>query len=526
MMHQNYATAAVLTLLLVFWIWVTVKGPTQRYAMSTAPRTLKTTDSLILLKKVVQERIVAIKRSSGPFTPYNASAMDLVSTAVDKATSLDELGAAFLLLPNNSIGSAPLGPLTGSPEDTTLFQFEQGTMGWYWGYATYEDQPSSGEVANVMYYIIRIDLGTPEIRRKYNLPLGATTIYSVSFGAGFGKGTWRYSPYAMCRGSYDIHGAQSFTFTAHNEDDTVAIAFKADKKEFTLEFSCKIEKNVFATSTTFGKTSNPQFNAPRGCAPCVAGDGTLYWSYPQLGASSSITIGTTTRNFKHGDGWLDHQWMRGNDPLELGVKILTNFSQLKKSVGGLGRYVWLNVHLGEKQFMITAFPPQSAKIEKGQAYPAQYIAYSAHEIPTYKNKTALTFEETTTHDGIIFPTVISVTLPGPDGSETYTLSSIPYGDCVTFDLTGNLHWSGSASLTDSKGKSPGTGFIELNQFQPIDLYRSNMMKKAGIDKSALSTFSDSPLTFVQVIPSILYVLLGLGLFVAIIVFLVLGSRHK
>ena len=526
MMHRNYAIAAVLTLLLILWVWIAIKGPTQTYRMSTVPQTLKTTESLVLLKKVVQERIAIIKRESGLLTPYNSRAMSFVSAAVDRATSLNELGAAFLLLPNNSIGSAPLGPLSGKPEDTTLFQFEQGSVGWYWGYATYKNQHISHDVANVMYYIIRIDLGTPEIRLKYNLPIGATTIYSVSFGAGFGEGTWHYSPYAMCRGSYEIRGPESFAFEARSEDGTVSISFNSDQKEFALEFSCKEDSNVFSTSTIFGKTSAPQFNAPRGCAPCVAGDGTLYWSYPQLTSSSKITIGIASRNFDHGDGWLDHQWMRGNDPLEVGVKILTNFSQLKKSVGGLGRYVWLNVHLGERQFMITAFPPESAKIEKGQTYPAQYISYSAHEAPTYKNKTTMTFHATTTYSGITFPTVISIGLPGPDGMETYTLNSVPYGACVTLDLTGNFHWSGSALLTDSNGESPGTGFIELNQFQPIDLYRSNMLKRAGIDESALNAFSGAPLAPIQVLPSVLYIVLGLGLFVAIIVFLILGGRHS
>lgn len=111
MMHRNYAIAALLTLLLILWVWIAIKGPTQTYRMSTVSQTLKTTESLILLKKVVQERIATIKRESGLLTPYNSRAMSFVSAAVDRATSLNELGAAFLLLPNNSIGSAPLGPI-------------------------------------------------------------------------------------------------------------------------------------------------------------------------------------------------------------------------------------------------------------------------------------------------------------------------------------------------------------------------------------------------------------------------------
>ena len=104
--------------------------------------------------------------------------------------------------------------------------------------------------------------------------------------------------------------------------------------------------------------------------------------------------------------------MRGNDPLQLGIKIMTNISQLKKSVGGLGRYVWMNIHLDDVEFMVTAFPPQSSRISKGQTYAAQFTAYPAAKPTSFKNKTSITFEETTVVDGVTFPTVISVTLPG------------------------------------------------------------------------------------------------------------------
>ena len=524
--YFNFIIAVILTMVFVLWILISFMSPSGEYVMPTAPMTLQTTDNFSLLKKVAQERVALIKKDSGIFTPYNPIAMKIAGDAIDKATTLNELGAAFLLLPNNSIGSYPIAPLTGKPQDTTLFQFEQGTTGWYWGYATYRDQPSVGKVANIMYYIIRIDIGTPKIRKKYNLPLGSTTIYSISLGAGFGKGSWRYSPYAMCRGKYVINGPQAFEFEAQNEDGTVLVSFGSDKKSFSLDFSCKVKDNKFSTSTVFKKIKDARFNAPNGCAPCVAGDGTLYWSYTQLDASSNITVNDRTLAFTKGDGWLDHQWMRGNDPLQLGVKIMTNISQLKKSVGGLGRYVWLNVHLSDVEFMVTAFPPQSTRISKGQTYAAQFIAYPSAKPTSFKNKTVMTFEETTVVDGVTFPTVISVTLPGPDGAEKYTISSIPYGNCVTLDLTGNLHWSGSASLSDSKGNSPGTGFIELNQFQTIDRYHTAMLSMAGIDTRNLTVFSGPPLTFIQVLPSFLYLILGLELLIAMLIFLIVGIVRR
>ena len=264
--YFNFIIAVILTMVFVLWILISFMSPSGKYAMPTTSRTLQTTDNFSLLKKVAQERVALIKNDSGIFTPYNPTVMSIVSDAIDKATTLNELGAAFLLLPNNSVGSYPLAPLTGKPQDTTLFQLEQGTAGWYWGYATYRDQPSVGKVANIMYYIIRIDIGTPKIREKYNLPLGSTTIYSIALGAGFGKGSWRYSPYAMCRGKYVINGPQSFEFEAQNEDGSVLVSFGSDKKSFSLDFSCKARNNTFSTSTVFKKTTEPRFNAPNGCA--------------------------------------------------------------------------------------------------------------------------------------------------------------------------------------------------------------------------------------------------------------------
>ena len=457
-MKSYFAIAIILSLLLTIWVIVTIRQPQHGYRMQTNPRTLVTTDDFDILKRVAQDRIAMIVKDSGLFAPYNPEAMESVSKAVEASSSLNELGAAFLLLPNNSLGSAPVAPLTGVPEDTTLFQFEQGTAGWYWGYATYKDQPSTGDAANIMYYIIRIDLGTPEIRAKYNLPLGATTLYSVSVGAGLGKGTWRYSPYAMCRGKYEIKDARQFQFTAESQDGDVTISFGAEKSSLMLEFSCKEKGNVFSSSTTFDIARSARFNAPRGCAPCVAGSGTLYWSYPHLVATSTITVDSKTeQGLTGGDGWLDHQWMRGNAPDSLGVQILTNISQLSKSVGGLGRYVWINVHLEGHEFMITAFPPQSAEISAGQTYAAKFISYPEHGDTTYDNETTMVLEKTTEIDGITFPTVFTIALPGSEKTEKYTISSVPYGDCVTLDLTGNLHWSGSASLMDSTGKSPRNG---------------------------------------------------------------------
>ena len=527
-----YIIASVLAICAIIWFWVLLRSKTSlNFSLQSEKFTAKTAD-FPTLKKVLLDKIDIVKRKSSILLPYNHNVMKALTTAAENAKTIDQLGTILLLLPNNSIGTAPLSYLGGKPSDTTLFQFEQGIAGWYWGYATYLS-------SNIMFYIVRLELGTPEIRAKYNLPLGSTTIYSVSVGAGKGPGTWSYSPFSTCGGTYQALDKNNFSFQC-GDDCALNLKMKGDNSGFSLCFGCESgSRGKFESSVRLKISAPPMFNAPQGCFPCAAGSGTLYWSYPQLSAQDGII--TLNKEVSHecslqssgplsGEGWLDHQWLRGNDPNQTGVGIITSFIQLGKAVGGLGRYVWINLHLkNNTQYMVTAFPPVTKTIAKGQTYPAKYKKYGHGQDEVYNtSNTFITFQDIVTvkdpngGEDIIYPTVFSIEI---DGNE-YTIDTKPYGTCVTMDLTGNLHWSGSATLTSSTDKNTSSAFVELNQFQKPRNYTQNMMKRAGVPVNLIDEFTGAPLKFYQVIPAILVIILGLVLLIAPIVLIIFGIKAQ
>jgi len=315
------------------------------------------------------------------------------------------------------------------------------------------------------------------------------------------------------------------------------VRFTGNSQGFTLCFSCAKGSagsgfGAYVELDKNGRVAN--YAAPKGCAPCVSGAGTLYWSYPQLDAQKGAITLTEAEcpvsGSLSGDGWLDHQWMRGNDPKALAVQMVTTVTQLSKAVGGLGRYVWINLHLkNNTEYLVTAFPPPNTKIEKAQTYPATYKKYGMDQATVSDSwPLSLKFVETVTLQDpgsgsfIIYPTVFQMTIEGHE----YTVDTRPYGKCVTLDLTGNLHWSGSATLESDSGPESSSAFVELNQFQDLTAYRSNLLRSAGIPKSSDGPFFGPPLRFYQAIPTTMVLLLGPLFLAAAIVFLVFGSKPK
>lgn len=461
------------------------------------------TKDLEILKKVCKDKIEYIKNNTGILRPYNKQIMDIVSTNIDNSNNLNTLIASFNLLPYNSLGTYPLTPLT-NPIDTTCFQLEQGTVGWYWGYLTFPKQ-----LISVMYYIMRIDLGTEKLRNKYNLKLGETTAYYVALGLGNGT-DWHYTPYKYINGSYETFTESSFTFKSLDSD----IQCQYDSLgpgDFHLNFTWKEGNDIFQLDTDIYSKQKPYFNGDNGCAPCIAGAGTLYWSYTQL-YNKNTKIFFKDKSFilddNSGVGWLDRQWTNSiiNNNF---VNCITNIVQLTKKVGGLGRYIWLNVHLDDQQYMITVMLSDDSKIEKDESFTAKYNLYSPLlENPLYNQTTNLKIIDTTIVDNTIFPTKYQVTIKDINNKEnTYLIDSTSFGNTVTIDLTGNFHWSGSALLFDNEGTQVGTAFLEANQFQDYETYTKNYFNKANISGNIEYFTTKTNITLLQVFPSILLLIL-------------------
>jgi hypothetical protein len=510
----------ILCFVLLIIIYILFQNPKLYYPPLPKKFTAKTAD-FSTLKKITLERVENIKKSSNLFSPYNSRNMDECYNAIGSAKNYGELVSVFRLVPNHSIGIYPIYPIKDI-RDTVPFQFEQGVLGWYWGYAVYPKQ--NDNFGTVMYYILRNDLGTKEIREKYNLSIGSTTVYTVSIGVGIGKGNWYFCPEPIiCGGEYIVDNS-NFKFSCQT-DKLNSFTFEKKDNNLSLNFEYSDGTIKFGTDTIFIKDNKERFNAPNGCAPCISGIGSLYWSYTDLISSSTIMINDKKYDFTNGDGWLDHQWGRSELPLKLVDRLGVNTLEMFKSVGKLGRYIWINLHLPDNtQYMIFCFPNEAKEAEVGDNYVSKYNIYTKNDSQLLK-KGSLRFDYITSYqynnNTIKFPTKLTMIVEDMNGNEhIYKMDTTLYGNCITIDGSGNPHWSGGATLTEND-EQKGTAFLELNQFETEENYLENSLKLANMEGGK---YKNSKLSFWQILPSLIVILIPILLIISIIVFFVVGIK--
>lgn len=467
------------------------------------------------MKNVLEEKIKYIKENSGVLMPYNKNAMNVIEEGAKNADTYNKINALHVLLPNHDLGTYPMIPLK-NPEDSTIFQFEQGNMGWYWGYATY---PS----ASIMFYVMRADIANKDIRDKLKLKIGEGTVYYVSAGVGI-DGEWHYTDYEVMQGMYIASTPSTFAFGGKTDNlDCHFMSSKLGQFQLTINWVDK-DGNKFGFDTEFFSQISPYFNMPNGCAPCLLGLGTMYWSYTQLYfRNTTITFKGVDKNpGEVGVGWMDRQW--GGDPGKSRiVNMMNSINRTKQNVGGLGRYVWINLHLpGNIQYMAWSFVDPDLVIKEGVTYKKSYAnLYSTHlREPKWLTDAKITIKKTWTQPdtNTVYPIVYEVIVSDADGNKhTYIVDSQKYGKTVTIDPSSNYHWAGSATVSEN-GKEVGTGFMEANQFDTEKQYYQNVLKAAGIDPENVVYFSGKTISTSQVILPIIILYFLVILFVMLVGF--------
>lgn len=530
----------VFSIIYIIYVYFLLRSSSSVYKGPKYPFTTETTD-FNTLKKVCLDKVEKVKNESGLFKPYNRELMDNIEYVIKNAKELKELVIASLIMPNNCIGLDNIEPLPDNPIDSTLFQFEQGNAGWYWGYSTY-----TNPICNIMYYIIRIELGTKDIREKYNLPLGSTTVYSISLGIG-NHGLWNYTPYIVCGGKYEMFDKKNFRFSATFDKDvkgyTVLQTLQNGLKlDMGWNDANNINNNInnrnnnydYESSTVYELINpmSPSFNGVNGCAPCFSGIGTLYWSYTDFKCYSYIKTQNVEFNVENGDGWLDHQWMRSNDPKRIFDNIILNILSSNK---GFGRYIWINLHVKETQnnkpfqYMIYAFPNENIEIKEGLIFDSTYNLYSRY-YNNILNRTdgKIKILKTTIFEGITYATLVSINVNDFEGlNHTYIIDCSPYGNCATIDFTGNYHWTCSTTLSEN-GNNIGTGFLEQNQFQNPKNYRQTTLETGNFRKDVINIDSNK-FSLKQLLPSyiaIIILLIPILLLLIYILIFIVGKFKK
>jgi hypothetical protein len=501
--------------LILFLLWKRSPTLTDPVATVEQPGTY-TSMPYVEFNKLIPQRIEHAKEKSTFLEPYNHDKLEFIQQNIGSVKDMQK----FIMLasvPNIEMGYYQVAPITQDPKVLSSFQFEQGMTGWFWIYGTFVD--SAGNTASFMYYLIRLDMFPPELRKEMNLPMGSTTYYFISTGVGRGN-EWKYSPFMFVRGEYNIKSDSSFSFNAIDAPEGWTSKLNMDGVgNFVIESGWTDstgKKNGFAVNMEAER--RPFLDNPGGCTPCAGGAGTLYFSYTQLATNGNITLNDSAVAYNNGTGWVDRQWLN-RQVTTVYYSLLANVMNVFKSeTRGLGKYVWLNLHLGKDlQYMVSGNFGPNDTITKGTVFPTNTNRYGPNDDVQWKIK-GVTGEvlDTLTTEGITFPIKYKITTP--DG--VYILDATKFPHSVSIDLTNNLHYNGSALVYDTTGKLVGTGFMEANQFAPPAQYTTNVLEGMGLPVNAqnIAMFSSyTELPFSQGLPSLLLAISVVILLIALII---------
>ena len=455
------------------------------------------------LKRVCSARLEDV---GGIFEPVSSEQYTIVNNALEKCVDYNQLQALSALIPYPSKGLEGVKPLEYPLQPYNPFQFEVGTSGWYWSYATFKE-------VNVCatYMIVRLELGNKNVRKQFDLKLGSTTLYLCAWGIGRDN-KWRNNDLTILPGNYDADyttGDFNLTCQDQNKKETYTLNFSDNKYTFTyLNNSDKAIESITITSTVVKPGC---INGKNGCVPaCISGIGTDYWSYPQLRCSMSLK----PDNWADGVGWMDRQWMKSGDPKNVLLKSVANIATLRPIQWGLGKYVWITIHdENNTQYMVYAVV-NNIEIKKNLdiTKQAKVIKYSPDgtctntlKVDQLKITDVMMVEKTST----VYPTKYTVQIE----NRTYNVDGTKYtGNTpgTIFDQSGNKHWAASAGLTDGNNKLVGSAFIEASMMQPEKEYQNTLFNLAGISSQYLDKWKVRT-TLTSALPSIIIVTLFLAL---------------
>jgi hypothetical protein len=476
------------------------------------------------LKKVIPKKMEYVKEHSTFLEPYDAKKFELLGKDLAAITG-EQAVFRMVALPNGQLNYYRIDPLKEAPVVYTSFQFEQGVIGWYWVYSTFVQE--DGSTASYMFYICRLDLLAPDQRKEMNLPMGSATYYQVSMAVGKGD-EWRYSPFKIFRGEYTIQSDSVFSFKALDMPAGEHCSFStAQKGTLAIDANWKDDSaRVQGFNMNMHSMRPPFFNAKDGCAPCSGGAGTMYLSYTQLIHDGTITLDDSTNTYENGVGWNDRQWMNGmiSKPYMSLLSNTMKWSSDKPQVSGLGKYLWLNLHLKDSlQYMIYQFFPLNEKITTGFHFNSIQKRYGENGLEDNLGGDVEVLK-TTIIDSTEYP--IKYKIKTKDG--TYILDAGKFSKSVSLDVTNNIHWDGSALVYDTLGNMVGTGFLEANQFADPTVYAKNELNALGlpVTKENLEMFGEESYPDKsKLLPSVITLVLA-GILILVLLFIIYRSVVK
>ena len=522
------AIVLAILLALVFFVDLTPEPyPNDRYTHDA--QTLPLAD----LQSGAMGQVGYVRDKTTVFSPMNASQMDVVETAIAKATKLEQLGVLALLMPSASIGSYPLTPLPNTPGDLVARmnpQFDLSNTGWYWAVGT--AQPSTADPdtpvsSSFSFSVVRTetenrnsrnDLGKldKDARSDEMATRGARTLWNVSVGfvtPDLGQGFVR-SPFTVAQCKYTSAGPGVFSLESIDTNGTDRTSFKLTSKlpndtvHPIVTFDCtftdpdlQVQRtlNVMLGSPVEVRGAFP--NAEGSCAPCISGTGSTYFSLIDMVASWTASIVSTAATSQKyvGWGWLDRQMPRASGLDTYGAALAMNEVRARRDTSGAAsKYVWMTATLPayKRSYMISATrlsPDDLMAVD--DTLPAQYNMYIATQSGVYEfgMRATITVLAVVTVRGVTYPSNYSVSLAGAGDTEDTALvlhlDTARYPGSVGTNQFGGDRWAGGVQVSVVSGiattgeQGPGVGFVEASGFaERVDQMRTTL-QLSGIDAS-------------------------------------------
>jgi len=417
----------------------------------------------------------------------------------------------------------PIAALSSPFETTTGMQFSVGTVGWWFSYGL-DTTGKNGWLVIVFRYPTTGNSQTP--------CTGDNAVYNVG-GYIVSDGT-RY-PFSddghplTCSGNYtantDPNGNTPYNLVlTSTEFDSHALL-----ADFTLmvmdtggyQLGCQFIDGGNITVIMSTKHAGVPHGDSNGCAPCVSGVGTNYWSWTYMTGKMQYNTASSIGSIIDVIGWFDHQWG------SLSVAPRGTLPQIVASISGMFKtssppsWFWTTVVLSDKlQYSCSITLPANTVPKKGSVYTSSTgaIKYafddSGNPTISFGLPVSVSVNSVLADD----PNLSSDVTVTVDGSE-YRLKGIVDNGFVTL-AGGSINQEVPCMAYDSDGNVVGSGFLEMNHMHSTTDNATDTLQVMGLDTTQANidvlkprkySFSQAWQSVAVVSPVLLVVLAVLGL---------------
>lgn len=482
-------------------------------------------------KQQLQDSIVKYQKLNAPFVPNNKQADEALQKALQNASTWQELGVIAFMLPERfSLLQKPIEAIKGDYTSVIPMQFDVGKIGWYWLYATNADC-KYGFLACVFYSPTKgmsTDKDTIFTLFGYVIENGELRPFSSLNGN------------VACPGSYTEQGdlyVLTLDLSSYADDNNVfvnafqltgtkkdfktirtAIGFKHDVTPVLAQYESPAPAHLIGpggqhligpggqhligpggqhligpggkhilgpggiqpVTYFFTQTStNPGvFEGKKGCAPCIGGAGTNYWSITYMkGTGEGLLPGSD--KVRDLVGWFDHQWFNGTPHSTvtqiIDVALQTTRPPVRSS------WIFVTIQPGTDVQYSASFVEQKssaaiAAIKVGSQFTGTANKFQGTSA-TYGIKATFTIDSFSPQDPRL-PDGVTVAIEG----KVFKLKAACDGRVVLPDGTINLE---AISLVyEADAATPvGVGCIEINGFHNYDDDVKRSEALGGIDAS-------------------------------------------